>query len=87
MPTVFSVNGEGTLKLHNSHFEQEELSVWDICDYGLTATQEVFCDLDPTVYDVDIGQDFGAPYGFAPMALLRRSLTDSKEANLIAASS
>ena len=65
LPSVFSVDFEGVLELYNNYYSTVRVSAVDTCGYGQNATIDVYANLEPEVYDMDLGNRYGAPFGTA----------------------
>ena len=63
LPSVFSVQSEGILELYNNYYSTVKVTAKCICGTGVNASIDVYANLEPEVYDVDLGNRYGAPFG------------------------
>ena len=65
-PEVVNVSATGVLTLfHNSYSTVAITAVDNSGDTNTSATIDVYANLEPEVYDVDLGNRYGAPFGTA----------------------
>jgi hypothetical protein len=63
-PSVLSVTSlTGYVALEANHYTSTTVTASDVCGEGLSASQEVFTNLVPEAYDVDMGFTSGATFG------------------------
>ena len=60
---AITVTTEGVLELVNNYYAAVSISAADICGTGLVATRDVYANLEPEAYDVDVGSLYNAPFG------------------------
>ena len=53
----------GVVTLEANHYTSVALTVSDICGSGVSGTASVYANLNPSVYDVDLGAVDGPPFG------------------------
>ena len=60
---AITLTTEGVLELMNNYYAAVSISAADICGTGLVATRDVYANLEPEAYDVDVGSLYNAPFG------------------------
>jgi hypothetical protein len=64
VPGAIGVSSEGVLTLYGNHFEVVSISARCLCCGGsVNASLDMFANLDPAIYDLDLGAETGAPFG------------------------
>ena len=60
---AITVSTQGVLSLWSNWYESIQLSAFDICGEGFSGTLDVYANLEPEAYDVDLGSETGAAFG------------------------
>ena len=60
---AITVSTEGVLELQANYYSKITLTASDACGSGVTATRDVYANLAPEAYDVDVGSLYTAPFG------------------------
>ena len=61
LPDVVSVASGGIATLLKNHYTTLEIMAKDVCGSNLNATIDAYANLEPEVYDVDLGSRYMRP--------------------------